>query len=131
MKETDYPYTDCLTEEMKGRIIELSKKSTDLEYLWGVYGEAIVGPSASGEPPTEEGKDGFNRFLYKFKESLCNDLRVQSFMNSDNSSDLIALSMVITAKLAADNFAGIDICAAGVLIARLGLRKICEMNSID
>ena len=131
MSSKDLPYREALTKETEERLVSLYNQYSDIDELWGLYGEAIVGPAATGEPPIEPGKKSFNRILHQYKAALCNDKRIQAFLDDDQTGDILSLAMVFTAKLASEQFAGIDVCAAGLLIARIGLRKICEMERIE
>lgn len=125
------PYHTELTSTDKERLLQWHEQNLELSELWAIYGQAALGSAATGEPPEVPGRRSFNRLLPRFKTALCNDSRIQTFMDSDQASDVLALAMVFTARLASEQFQGIDVCAAGMLIARIGLRKLCASDYIE
>lgn len=125
------PYAEALTEKDRQRLKELFSSTDTLDDVWTTFAVSVVGSAATGEPAEKSAKKIFNRMLHRFKVSLCNDPKIRAFIDNQNVSDVLSLAMIFSAKLAADHFDGIDYCAAGLLIAKIGLRNVCETSHIE
>ncbi|MEO1246552.1 MAG: hypothetical protein AAFX56_12815 [Pseudomonadota bacterium] len=123
------PYAEHLTDAERAHLIALNESYLDNEALWNVLGRSIEGHAATGEEP--DGKGAFNRQLRRIKDAICKDQKIIDFIDGPHAGDVLAIAMVCTAKLASVAFAGIDICAMGLLIARIGVRQLCRSDGIE
>lgn len=130
LKHQQLPYAQFVNETTKERIQQILSRDPEIDELWHLYGESL-GLPATGESQIDAAKKSFQRRLHDIKKSLCNDTTIQSFLSSPLSDASINLALVFTGKLLADKFAGIDICAVSILVAKIGLLKLCQSDQDD
>lgn len=126
----DLPYVSYLDDSTRQLIIDLVSGEPGIDELWNKYGESI-GLAATGESPIEAAKRNFNRRLGEIKMIICNDKIIKSFISDPGTTTLVDLALIFTGKLVSEKFGGIDVCAVGVLVARLGLLTLCSATQIE
>lgn len=126
-KEQELPYIQYVDEVAKERISYIFSKDPSIDDLWNFYGETL-GLPATGESKADAARRSFRRRLHDIRKSLCEDPTVQAFLYSPLADAAVNLALVFTGKLVADKFAGIDICAVSMLVAKIGLLKLCQSD---
>ena len=127
MTSNTIPYAEHVDDATKARIQALVDQNLSEEALWSLLGESL-GLAATGEDPEEAGKKLFARRLKEVRNAVCNDKRIQAFMNSDTAAIYTDLVIMTTGKLLGDSYGGADTPVTACLITRLGLLKICDPN---
>ena len=125
----EIPYVEHLSEEQVSRLkLTLDQVATE-EEAWHLFAAELLGPSAVGENPRDRVLRSWQRVRAKIHPLICNDPRMNWFLDSHEGSDALAIAMLVTGRLAADETLGIDVVALGVLVVRIGLRRVCEETS--
>ena len=107
----------------------LRADDADLEQLWGIYGERL-GLAATGEDPAEAGRKSFKRRLADIRRAVCDSRDVQAVLNDPALSAQVDLALVFAGALLASSFGGVNVALVAVLVAKIGLHKLCRSDEL-
>lgn len=118
-------YADLVDEQTRQEIVDLEASSSNVDELWRIYGEKL-GLAATGEDPAEAGKKSFKRRLADIRSTLCKSKEIQAIIGDPAVSAQIDLALVFAGKLLESQFGGVNIALVAVLVAKIGLHKLCR-----
>jgi hypothetical protein len=119
------PNAEHVSAEQLTEIEQLSKKSPSDEELFREVGRSL-GPGATGESPEERGRAAVKRLLRDIRAATCANHALRVFCEDPNTIDATQIVVAISGALIAAGFAGINPVLIAYLVARIGLRKVCE-----
>ena len=122
----DAPKMDNIPLEIKTRIESLATKKMSLQDLFIIYGESL-GCAATGEDPTHAAKENIVSRLDELRDRLCGSDFTKTILKDKIANKATAyIALQIAEKLIQTKFCCIDIAPLVVLLAELGLKKLCE-----
>lgn len=89
-----------------------------------------AGNAAWGADALREGKRIFRNYRNKLQKFVCTNDSIREFCNNANNhtNDMIAVAALIAGGLAQDHTWNIDVVAAGVILAKMGVREFCKLE---
>lgn len=124
-REAAEHYLNLVDEETERQVKALNQDALSLDDLWQRYGEEL-GLAATGEDPKEVGKKSFKRRLTSLRKAFCESNEIQAIMTDPALNAQIDLALVFAGKLLESRFGGVNIALVAVLVAKIGVFKLCQ-----
>lgn len=122
-------FRNAVDDETAARIARMLEEAETLEDAWRLYG-LEQGASATGEDPVDTGKRTFVRRLQELRAIFCANGNVRAVVQNPALDKELDLATVLAGVLLHQHFPGTQVAAIAVLIAKIGVIRLCaETNT--
>ena len=117
-------FRNAVDDETSARIVQLLSEAETLEVAWRLYG-LEQGASATGEDPVDTGKRTFVRRLQELRAIFCANANVRAVVQNPALDKELDLATVLAGVLLHQHFPGTQVAAIAVLVAKIGVIRLC------
>jgi|GEM_PF-4388379 len=121
LNDKSYTLSDAQYTELEDLLAEITSVDTGFALL----GKEL-GASATGEDPEKRGRVTFNRRLSEIRSKVCEIEAFKSYCGDANYTDSTTVAALVAGALLEANFAGMNVLLVSCIIARIGLRNLCD-----
>lgn len=118
-------FRHAVDEKTAREIARLLADAPTLDVAWSLYGES-QGASATGEDPVVAGKRTFVRRLQELRTIFCANASIRAVVQNSSLDKELDLVTVLAGVLLHQHYPGTEIATIAVLIAKIGVLRLCD-----